>query len=241
MATAGSLTTLKNSRPAARQATALAAGALVAILLASCARRPPVLVPPASGVEAVAGVASASVRGAEADIKGKFAFLFRKPGLGRVEAFDPLGRTIYYMVFTGESAYLVVPRKKAYAETRPAALVDRFLGFALEPGEVLELLSGEWAERPGSREEDWALRRDAQGRVVRGERGNLVFEVGEFFPGAGVPRTVTFTGPSASGRMKVLSLEFNPAPRPEAFDTPFLRTFARKSLEDIAEIRDDAP
>jgi hypothetical protein len=234
--------TLKYPRSVARGATALAAGALaVAALVESCTPRPPVLVPPASGVEAVAGFASASVRGAEADVKGKFAFLFRRPGLGRVEAFDPLGRTIYYMVFAGETAYLVVPRKKAYAETPPAAMIDRFLGFALEPGEVIELISGEWAVRGTVRVDDWMLRRDAQGRVIRGERGGLVFEVGEFFPGAGVPRTVTFSGRSATGRMKILSLEFNPAPRPEAFDTSFLRTFMRKSIEDIAEIRDDAP
>jgi len=233
---------LKKPRTPARRATALAAGAaFIAVLVPSCAKRPPFLVPPASGVEAVAGFAAASVRGEAVDIKGKFAFVFRQSGLGRVEAFDPLGRTAYYMIFADETAYLVVPQRKVYAEDRPAAMVARFLGFALGPGEVLELLSGQWKERGGGPPDAWTLRRDAQGRVVRGERDGLVFDVSEFFPGGGVPRTVVFSRPGTAGRVKVLSLEFNPMPRPEAFATTFLRTFVRKSLDDIQEIKDDAP
>ena len=199
--------------------------------------------PPASGVEAVAGFGSASIRGEAADVKGKFAFLFRKPGLGRVEAFDPLGRTIYYMVFAGDTAYLVVPQKKVYAEDRPETMVARFLGFPLSPGEILELLAGQWTKSGGEEGQGnaWTLRRDADGRVIRGERDGLVFEVGEFFPGAGVPRVILFSRPGTAGRMKVLSLDFNPAPRPEAFETSFLKAFARKSWEDIQEIRNDAP
>ena len=197
--------------------------------------------PPASGVEAVAGYASASVRGEAADVKGKFAFLFRRPGLGRVEVFDPLGRTVYYIVFTGETAYLVVPDRKAYAEDRPAAMVARFLGFALGPDEALELLSGQWSEDAGGAAAGWALSRDGPGRVVRGERDGLGFEVGGFFPGDGVPRTVVFSRPGTSGRLLVLSLEFNPKPRPEAFGTEFLKTFARRRVEELEEIRDDAP
>jgi hypothetical protein len=233
---------LKTARRSACKATGLAAGAaLLATLLLSCAKRPPFLVPPASGVEAVAGFAAASVRGETADIKGKFAFLFRRPGLGRVEAFDPLGRTVYYMIFAGETAYIVVPRRKVYAEDRPETMVARFLGFALGPGEVLELLSGRWEGRDAGTSGAWALRRDTQDRVVGGEREGVVFDVSQFFPGGGVPRTVVFSRPGTSGRVNILSLEFNPAPRPGAFETPFLRTFERKSPEDILEIKDDAP
>ena len=197
--------------------------------------------PPAAGVEAVAGFASASVRGEAADIKGKFGFVFRKPGLGRVEALDPLGRTAYEMIFTAGTGYLVVPRRKVYAEERPEAMVERFLGFSLGPDEVLELLSGQWSGREGEGAEAWKLERDGQGRVVRGERDGVAFAVNEFFPGGGVPRTVVFSRPGTSGRVKVLSLEFNPETWPAAFETSFLKTFARKSLEEIQEIRDDAP
>jgi hypothetical protein len=213
---------------------------LIALVLASCAKQAPVLIPPATGVEAVAGFGSASVRGEEAEVKGQFAFLFRRPGWGRVEAFDPLGRTIYYMIFAGGDAYLVVPQKKVYAQDRPEAMIGRFLGFSLRPDEIVEILGGAWAgggtqggPGPGGA---WTLSRDGSGRVVRGEKDGLVFEVPEFFPGAGVPRTILFSRPGTSGRMKVLSLRFNPAPRPEAFDTSFLKTFARRSWEEIQEI-----
>src|SRR4030042_2000443 len=74
---------------------------VLAAALAGCAGRAPVLVPPSCGVEAVEGFASASVRGAEAAVKGKFAFLFRRQGFGRVEAVDPVGRTAFLIFFRG--------------------------------------------------------------------------------------------------------------------------------------------
>jgi hypothetical protein len=232
---------LKKHRRAAPLGSLLAARAIGVLLLgfglAACAKRPPILVPPASGVEAVEGYGSASVQGEEAVVKGKFAFLFRRPGFGRVEAFDPFGRTIYYMIFESGRAYLVFPSKKVYTEDLPEVMIGRFLGFSLRPDEVLEVVSGQWstavagdASGLGS---TWALEKDASGRVARGEKNGVSFRVGEFFPGGGVPRTVLFSRPGTSGRVKILSLRFNPAPRPEAFETTFLRVFVRKSWEEI--------
>jgi len=235
---------LKNhNEPASRLADRAAGLFLLAGVLASCSGRPPVLVPPRGGVEAVEGYGSASVQGAETDVKGKFAFLFRRPDLGRVEAFDPLGRTVYYMIFKGDAAYFVVPSKKAYAEEKPETLMARLLGFSLRPGEIIPLLSGQWSvgdEQPGGdASAGWTLGKDAEGRVARGRRNALSFEVKEFFPGTGVPRTVIFSRPGTSGRVKVLSARFNPAPRPEAFESSFLKTFTRKSWEDIREMAGD--
>lgn len=216
---------------------------LLAGILASCAGRPPVLVPPRAGVEAVEGYGSATVQGAETAVKGRFAFLFRRPDLGRIEAFDPLGRTVYYVIFRGDEAYFVVPSKKAYAQEKPETLMARLLGFSLRPDEVIPLLSGHWTasdeQGGGDFAAGWTLVRDAEGRVVRGRRHDLSFEVKEFFPGAGVPRTVLFSRPGTSGRVKVLSARFNPSPRPEAFESSFLKTFTRKSWEDIQEMAGD--
>ncbi|MGZ4886126.1 MAG: lipoprotein insertase outer membrane protein LolB [Candidatus Aminicenantales bacterium] len=235
---------MKKHRDSASFAPGRAAGLLLlAGIMASCAGRPPVLVPPRAGVEAVEGYGSASVQGGETAVKGKFAFLFRRPDLGRVEAFDPLGRTIYYMIFRGDEAYFVVPSKKAYAEEKPETLMARLLGFSLRPDEIIPLLSGQWTageeQRGGDPAGGWTLSRDAEGRVVRGRGHDLSFEVKEFFPGAGVPRTVLFSRPGTSGRVKVLSARFNPAPRPEAFESSFLKTFTRKSWEDIQEMAGD--
>ncbi|MEN6311922.1 MAG: hypothetical protein ABFD80_10350 [Acidobacteriota bacterium] len=230
---------MKNRSIASSRAGRRAAGVisrLLALVPGACSRRPPVLVPPASGVEAEAGFGSAAVSGEEAEIKGKFAFLFRRPGWGRVETFDAFGGTLYYMIFAGDEAYFVVPRKKIYVADRPEEMIARSLGFSLRPDEIIELLGGRWgAEEPGAAA-TWALSRDGNGRVVRGERGGLVFTVDEFFPGAGVPRVLRFNRPGTSGRLKILSLEFNPPARPGSFETPFLRRYARKTWAEIEEM-----
>ena len=216
-----------------------AAAAFLFIAMAdSCARPSPVLSPPPPGVDAVEGYGTASVSGG-AVVKGKFSFLFRQPGLGRVEALDPFGRTLYTMLFLGDKAYLVLASKKAYAEDRPEAVMNRFLGFSLTPDDIVRLLCGQWppaASEPAEPGNGWILERDSGGRVVRGGRNGLSFTVAEFFRPAGVPQTVLFTRGDTAGRMKILSLRFNPAARPDAFDASFLRGFARKSWEEIEEI-----
>lgn len=205
--------------------------------MAGCAGRRPVLEPPA-GVEAVEGHGSASIQGEDTALKGKFSFVFRKPGRGRVDVSGPFGTTAYFLLFEGREARLVVPSKKIYAEEPSATLMGRFLGFELGPDEVLCLLSGQWPDRgpetgPGPA---WTLGRDGRGHVVRGERGGFVFEVSELFPGTGVPKSVRFSRPGSSGQMKVLSLRFNPAERPEAFATAFLGRYARKTWDEMQEI-----
>jgi len=204
--------------------------------LAACAGRAPVLVPPSRGVEAVEGFGSASMRGEDAAVKGKFAFLFRRPGLGRVEAVDPIGRTAFLMIFREDRAYFVVPGKKAYAEEGPEAMMKRFLGISLPPDEALRLLSGTWADAGAG--SGWNLEQDEKGRVARGGRDGFAFMVREFFPGAGVPRDIGLSGPGTSGRMKVLKLGFNPPSREAAFDVSFLRGYVLKTWEEILEFRD---
>jgi hypothetical protein len=235
---------LKKNRNSTILPARRAAGALLAALaLVSCAHRAPSLVPPASDIEAAEGRGSASIEGRETALRGKFAFHFRRPGLGRIEVSDPFGTSVYFMLFKDDTAYLVVPSKKIYAEERPETLMDRFLGFSLRPDEVLRLLAGQWegaGPAEGSREENgWSLQRDGQGRVVGGRRGDLAFEVDEFFPGAGVPRVIHFSRPVTSGRMKILSLRFNPPARPETFETAFLGRFGRRSFEELQDVLKD--
>ena len=190
--------------------------------------------PPPPEVEAVEGYGSASVSGAQAAVKGKFAFLFRRPGLGRIEALDPLGRTVYVMLFLETRAYFILPSRRAYAEEPPAEMMDRFLGFSLSPGEVLHLLSGRWPRGGPAGGPDWTIRTGPDGRVLGGDREGLVFRVIKFFGRTGVPREVGFSRPGTTGRLKVLSLRFNPPERGEPFDTHFLDRFTRRPWDDIA-------
>jgi len=223
-----------SNRPGSYGRVSAIASILMALSLAACAGRSPVLVPPASGVDAVEGFAAASVAGAEASIKGKFAFLFRRPGLGRVEAVDPIGRTAFLIYFGEGRAWFVLPSKKAYAEDDAETMMRRFLGISLRPDDTLALLSGIWPE--DGAEGGWRIARDGQGRAAGGERGEFAFTVREFFRGGAVPREIAVSGAGTTGRVKVLKAAFNPAPREAAFDTGFLSRFAAKTWDEIMEL-----
>ena len=205
------------------------------VLAAACARRPPVLSPPPSVLEAVEGYGSASVQGEEAVVKGKFSFVFRRPGLGRVAAIDPLGRTMYTVIFRDGRAVFIIPSKKAYVEGSPDAMMERFLGFSLLPDEVIELLGGRWAAEGAAAGGAWSVEKDTQGRVVHGARGEVGFTVAQFFSGADVPREVVFSKPGTLARVKVLSLRFNPPERPDLFDVPDLSRYARKTWDELRD------
>jgi len=225
-----------STRAFARALRAASAAATLAGLLVACSGRPPVLVPPSSPIEAVEGFGSASVSGAEASVKGKFAFLFRRPGLGRVEALDPIGRTAFLIYFRGGRAWFVLPSKKVYAEDEAEVMMRRFLGLALRPDDTLSLLSGVWPEDAAGG--GWSVGRDAEGRVIGGVRGEFRFEIGEFFRGGAVPREIEIAGSGTTGRVKVLKAAFNPPPRDGSFDTAFLSRFTAKTWDELAELLD---
>lgn len=231
---------MASSRPDPRGRFLRAAAFLIVLshIFAACASRPPRLVPPSGGVEAVEGFGSASIAGAEASIKGKFGFVFRRPGLGRVEAVDPLGRTAFLIVFRGERAWFVLPGRKVYAEDGAEVMMERFLGIALPPDEAVRLLSGSWGAGAATADDAWRVEADAEGRGARGVRDGFTLTVRAFFPGGAVPREFAVEGPGASGRVKVLKLGFNPPPRDEAFDTAFLRGYAPKTWEEILDLID---
>lgn len=225
-----------SNRPAAPGRLSRLTRLLVVLSAAACAVRPPILVPPPSGIDGVEGFGSASIAGAEASIKGKFAFLFRRPGLGRVEAVDPIGRTAFVIHFRDRRAWFVLPRKKVYTEDEAEVMMRRFLGMALRPDDMLSLLSGIWPEGPEAG--GWSIARDGQGRVAGGERDGFAFKIGEYFRGGGVPREVEVSGAGTAGRVKVLKLAFNPGPRDAAFDTVFLSRFTAKTWDEILELID---
>jgi hypothetical protein len=230
---------MASSRPVARGRLPLVPLLLIALAAAACAGRTPRLVPPSGEVSAVEGFGSASISGSEAAIKGKFGFVFRAPEQGRVEAFDPIGRTVFLIVFRDGRAWFVLPGRKVYSEDAAAVMMERFLGVALLPGEALRLLSGTWtAEVPPGDTGGWRVERNASGRVVRGVRDGFAFSVKTFFPGDAVPKEIGLEGPAASGRVKVLKLNFNPAPREGTFDTAFIRAYAPKTWDEILDLLD---
>jgi hypothetical protein len=197
-----------------------------------------VLVPPECPIEAVEGYASASVEGNGVAVKGRFAFLFRRPGFGRIEAVDPIGRTAFLLFFQGGRAAFVLPGKKVYAEDEDEIMMERFLGIRLLPDETILLLSGIWEGEAAGSEGRWMVEDDERGRAVRGRCGDFGFDVREFFPGAAVPREIGIAGTGVAGRVKILKLAFNPPPRNDAFDVSFLRAYALKPWDGILELLD---
>ena len=195
------------------------------VFFASCAAPPPRLVPPAE-VRSVEGYGSAVVEGQEAAVRGRFAFRFASDGRGRVEAFDPLGRTVYFIDFEATQAWFVLPAKKVFWENEPGEMMSRFLGFTLRLEEVVRLLSGHWDGTSEGGSTPWTLAKDAQGRVVSGERVTLRFEVREFFAGGGVPRTVVLSDLASAARIKILDLRFNPSAAAPSPDRAYLKTFS---------------
>lgn len=225
---------MASGRSARRISRFWPAAPLLGAFLAGCAGRIPTLIPPPGGVEAAEGFASAAISGAEASVKGRFAFLFRRPGLGRVEAVDPLGRTVFLVHFREGRAWFVIPSKRAYAESDAETMMDRILGVVIRPDEVLSLLSGLWPEP--APEGGWTVGRDERGRVAKGARGDFEFEVRAFFRGGYAPREIVLSGPGTTGRLKVLKLAFDPAAREAAFETGFLGRYAAMSWEGILEL-----
>ncbi len=209
----------------------------VLALAAACAGPPPRLVPPAE-VRAVEGYGSASVESLDAFVRGRFAFRFERPSAGRMEAFDPLGRTLYVLVFRGERAWFVVPSKRIYWENTAGEIMNRWLGFSMNPEDVVRLLSGRWEDAEGGAGE-WHLTRDAQDRVSAGERGGLRFEVREFFAGGGAPRLVTFEDFAAAGRLRVLEARFNPPARDGSADLAFQKTFSAVTWAELEALLED--
>ncbi len=214
--------------------------ALLAAVATGCVGRKPVLAPPPADVEAVEGFGQALIEGEEGVLKGRFSFRFRNPDLGRIEALDPLNRTAYFVIIRGGEAYVVVPSKRAYAADQPEALSGRLLGFPFSPGEAVSILSDRWeAGEAGPGQGNWMLVRDSEGRTVHGEKGELSFDIQEFFAKADVPRAIGFSDARGAGRVKVLSVRFNPPPRPEAFEVRFADIFTRVSWEELRELLRD--
>jgi hypothetical protein len=197
----------------------VAASAL--LLLASCRPGRPVLGPVPERIESVQGHASIRTNRSGASARARLAFRLVPPLLARLEALDPLNRTIFTVSVDGDEAVLIVPSRKAYWSGPRTDVLDAGLGFPLSVVEMAGLLTGRGPSAPEAAGEDaaWTLSRDVKGRVVSGSRRGFSFGVDEFFSQAGVPRRIRFAAADVSGTLTVLGLSFNAA-APEAAVSP---------------------
>jgi hypothetical protein len=211
---------------------------LAAGLLLGAACRPGKILqtPLPERIRSIEGYASLRIIEGGESTRSKFAFFLESPNRGRIEVSNFLAGTVYRMIFAERAAFFVVPSRRVFWEGTEEEVLDRFLGFPLSLEEVARLFSGRW---PDPQPEDWALQRDGAGRVVSGARGELRFAVEEFLDGSVLPAGVTFSHSRSRGRLSMLRIAFNVAPRDGTFSLGFRDQFQRKTWDEILELIHD--
>ena len=194
-----------------------------------------------SSIESIEGYGALRITGDQGSSKIRFSFLFSLPHRGRIESFDYIGRSLYYILIDKEKSFFVLPSKKVYWQGKVEEITSRSLGFRLNQYEMVSLLSGQWTGEQKSLEakkalEKWNLERDERGRIVMGEREEFRFEVQEYFANTAFARLLVFFHPWSKGQLKILKLNFNQAIRPVAFSQPFLKKYELKSWAEIEEL-----
>jgi hypothetical protein len=196
--------------------------------------------PPPSGIKRMEGYASLRTSNEQGTAKSKFSFLFQLPNQGRIDVSSILGKTLYQIIIQEGESFFIVPSKKVYWRGEEGEIIDKFLGFELKINELVSILSGQWKrEEEKSSDygrEEWFLERDQSGRIKRGHRGDLEFEVIEFFKNTGVARRLAFHYPASQGRITILKLKFNNPVKKEVFSLHFLKNYQLRTWEEIEEM-----
>jgi outer membrane biogenesis lipoprotein LolB len=190
---------------------------LAIVCLHSCHASRPIftLLPPQ--VISVEGYASLRLTQEGGTVKSRFSFLFLPPSQGRIDIYDPLGREVSRLFLEESEAYLVLPSKKIYWQTTREEAMSKFLGFALSPQEITSILTGKLEELSG-----WDLEKDSGGKISRGRRNELEFEIRRFFAQSGLPQVIALSHSSDKGSLKILRLNFNQPLKKDAFRLSFL-------------------
>jgi len=195
-------------------------------------------------IESIEGYASIRITGEEESTRSKFSFLFHLPHQGRVEVSNWFGKTLYQIIVVEESAFFVLPSRRAYWQGEEEEIIQKFLGFRVNLNEMISFLSGRWEENDITVEsrvlvESWNLEKDEQGRVLTGQRGDLLFEVKEFINDTPFARILFFQHPLSKGRLKILKIRLNRPIKKDAFSVAFLENFEEKSWAEIEKMFDD--
>jgi len=207
----------KKARPARPRIAAAGLILLVIFSLISCFPSRPSFSPLPPQVDSIEGYASLRLTRDGGTVKSRFSFLFLLPGQGRIDILDPLGRTVSSLFIEANEAFFVFPSKKIYWKTTREEAVSKFLGFALTPQEMTAILSGKLEDLSG-----WDLERDGRDRVNRGQRGDIQFEVRQFFDDSRLPQLLALAHGGDRGSLKILRLNFNEPLKKNVFRLSFL-------------------
>jgi hypothetical protein len=213
------------------------------IFLINCFPSRVSLLPLPSRIESIEGHASIRITGDEESSRSKFSFLFYLPNKGRVEVSNWFGKTLYQIIIVEENAFFVLPSKRVFWQGEEEEIIQRFLGFRVNLYEMISFLSGQWEASGITAQgrawmESWNLEKDEKGRVLSGQRGELFFEVEEFFDNTPFARILNFHHPLSRGRLKTLQINLNRPIKKDAFSIAFLERFEEKSWAEIEKMFD---
>lgn len=199
------------------------------------------LSPLPSRIESIEGYASIRITGEQESTRSKFSFLFHLPHKGRVEVSNWFGKTLYQIIIVEEDAFFVLPSKRVYWQGEEEEIIQKFLGFRVNLYEMISFLSGQWeksdiTEQSKAWMESWDLEKDEKGRVLAGQRGDLFFEVEEFFNDTPFARILNFRHPLSKGHLKTLKINLNRPIKKDAFSIAFLEKFEEKSWAEIEKM-----
>jgi outer membrane biogenesis lipoprotein LolB len=214
---------------------------LALFFLVYCRPSPVIILPLPSKIERIEGYASLRITGDQGSARSKFSFLFQLPHQGRIEVSDILGRTLYQIIVAEDEAAFIVPAKRVYWQGGEEEIISYFLGFRLSLEEMINLLSGRWegGEMPDEGQEskeNWSFTRDERGRITAGQRGELRFEVKEFFADTAFGRLLFFQYPLSRGRLRILRIGLNRPLKKGTFSLSILGKYQRKSWAEIEKI-----
>jgi hypothetical protein len=212
---------------------------LLFIALIGCRGGGPALAPPIPpALSATDGYASLIITQGGETAKSRFSFRIEFAGRGKIEAFDPLGRTVVEIYLLEPDAYFVLPSEKVYWKASPREIAERFLGAPLGLSEIAGLISGQWAgfHLAAVSLERWRFERDADGRLKGGERDGFSYDVREFFRASPIPRRIDFRSPSGRGSLRLLSIAFNNPGSETLFRLDFLSQFSSRSWPEIERL-----
>jgi hypothetical protein len=243
----------------------LATGLLLSIAIGSSACASRAFAPPAPGgtpapdgvaqfQQAVSGCAAIDTLTAEAGLSGRVAGarargrlhlgLSRSGGF-RIEGVAPFGAPVFVLAGRSEAATLVLPRDQRVVANVPARdLMAALAGVTLEPGELLELMTGclghreriadgssaptaqragrwTWVRTPAGIE-TWLDAAGSAPLIVAARRGALIVDYPQ--RAAGPPRTIHIVQQEASGArvadltLRLSDVELNATLANAAFD-----------------------
>lgn len=211
------------------------------LFLSNCRPASIILSPLPHHIESVEGYASIKITGEENHTRARFSFILDSSRKGKIQVSNVMGKTLFQILIDKNQSFFVLPSKRAYWRGKEKEIMSKFLGFEMSLLELESFLTGRWERRmkknSTSKEiKKWKLFTDEQGRAVRGEKGNLCFEVKEFLNDTSIARIFYFYYYKNEYRLKIIQIDFNQPVKKDVFSLDYLKGYEQKSWAELEKL-----